>query len=246
MGTDAQGHRYFEGMAVVHVLGGLDESDGRVFRSHLLECSDCRARVGELRALAHDLADVERDEERRRARAAKSLETKRREYSDEDDVEEEVLPAAPGGLRFPRLLALLGLTVLMGLAAWNLTLRSTIAEHQAQVDTLTEAAAVMEFGREVDWTATSDDVDARIRMADGKLAVIVSGLSESPAVHAINQEDADGDAVGVVPVQVKKGRIHYLITPHEDARRITLVRRASRAEQGVDEMILTARLPTDG
>ena len=90
--SDADRHRHYEELAVTHVLGGLSESDGRVFRSHLLDCPQCRARVGELRRIANDLADAERDE--RRMRAAKAVETKRR-----DDDDEEVEPEEP---RSPR------------------------------------------------------------------------------------------------------------------------------------------------
>ena len=66
-GEPGSEHRRYEEMAVAHVLGGLTPAQGRTFRSHLLECADCRARVGELRAIAHELAGVERDEERERA-----------------------------------------------------------------------------------------------------------------------------------------------------------------------------------
>src|SRR5688572_33317351 len=79
----ADGHRYFEGLAVAHVLGGLDDSEGRVFRSHLLECGTCRARVGELRAISHDHADVERVELPRRP--ALAIATKRRAVQHESD-----------------------------------------------------------------------------------------------------------------------------------------------------------------
>lgn len=116
MAGEADRHRYYEELAVSHVLGGLSESDGRVFRSHLMDCPDCRARVGELRRIATDLADVERDE--RRVRAAKAIETKRRE--DDEEVEaDEAVPTTRGS----RLVLLLGLAVLVGLTAWNFLLR---------------------------------------------------------------------------------------------------------------------------
>ncbi|HVL98869.1 MAG TPA: hypothetical protein VM324_06240 [Egibacteraceae bacterium] len=250
MGTDAEGHRFFEGMAVVHVLGGLDESDGRVFRSHLLECSDCRARVGELRALAHDLADVERDEERRRARAAKSLETKRREYSDDDDGEGELPPAPPGGLRSPRLLALVGLVLLIMLAGWNFTLRTTIGDHQARADNVTDASEIMLFGEEVPWTSTLEDLDARIKVDDGKLALLVMNLRSGSDVQYVVylRGPDDGEVVGVQPLQVTDGRIYYLIPLDADARKLLLTRRRNTGlpDGSVDERtILTAALPVN-
>ncbi|HWB70969.1 MAG TPA: hypothetical protein VG452_02030, partial [Egibacteraceae bacterium] len=134
----AEGHRYFEGLAVSHVLGGLDDSEGRVFRSHLLECGVCRARVGELRAIAHELADVERDE--RRVKAARAIETKRRE------VEEEPPEPSASSPRSVQVAALLGLVVIMGLAAWAFTLRGTVTNLQLAVDQLLKASTVRELG----------------------------------------------------------------------------------------------------
>src|SRR5690606_6579052 len=97
---------------------GLSLDQGRVFRSHLLECSACRARVGELRAIAHDLADVERDE--RRIRTAKRTE-KKAEQEDED------APAGPSRLSGRlTLLVAAGLTVLMALSVWNFMLRGRL------------------------------------------------------------------------------------------------------------------------
>src|SRR5687767_13346777 len=113
----ADGHRYYEGLAVAHVLGGLDDTEGQVFRSHLLECVDCRARVGELRAIAHDLADVERDE--RRMRAAQAIDTKRREGDDGGEESDET----PDVTRASRITVIVGMVLVIGLSLWNFTLR---------------------------------------------------------------------------------------------------------------------------
>jgi hypothetical protein len=126
-GSEGDRHRYYEELAVSHVLGGLSESDGRAFRSHLLDCPHCRARVGELRRIANDLADVERDE--RRVRAAKAIETKRREDDDEGEVEEPQ-PSSRGS----RIATLVGLIVLVGLASWNFLLRDMIAEQNSRLE----------------------------------------------------------------------------------------------------------------
>lgn len=241
MGTDADKHRYFEGMAVAHVLGGLDESDGQVFRSHLLECSDCRAHVGELRALAHELADVERDE--RRVRAAKSVETKRRQASDDDEEEgSAAIPPSPVA-RVPRLLVLLGVLVLVGLAAWNLTLRSTVANQQAHVDTMTDGAELLEFGDEVDWVSSMEDIDATVKMRDGRLVLLVVGLDDD-ATHAIYQLDARDGVVAAQTAEVTEGRIHYLVPLREDTRRLVVTRTgASVPDQPTGERLLEATLP---
>lgn len=238
MGTEADEHRYFEGLAVSHVLGGLDESDGRVFRSHLLECHDCRARVGELRALAHDLADVERDE--RRVRAAKSIETKRREVTDEDEDDgEESMPAVPTS-RMPRLLLLLGLGALVGLAVWNLTLQNTIARQDAYVSNVSEANDVMEFGEEVSWTPHTDGVDASISIDGDRLAVLVRGL-DSDASYAIFEHDDEGATVGSHPVRLTGERFFVLLPLEDDTERVLLQRHSEGPD--VRQLVLEAELP---
>lgn len=241
MGTDADKHRYFEDMAVAHVLGGLDESDGRVFRSHLLQCPECRAHVGELRALAHDLADVERDE--RRVRSAKSVETKRREDTDQEDEDDAALPP-PATARVPRLLVLAGVLVLMGLGAWNLTLRNTLANQEAIVATVTDAAELLEFGDEVAWQAHADGVDATLRTDGGRLVLLVTGLVDDDAAHAIYQLDGDDNVVASEPVEVSDGRLYYLVPLHADGRRLVVTRPVqSLPDHPTGQEVLEATLP---
>lgn len=135
--ADADRHRYFEELAVTHVLGGLTQDDGRLFRSHLLECGECRARVGELRAIASDLADVERDE--RRVRAAKAVDTKRRE-AEEDELD---LDEPPRPSRASRAVAIGGLLLVLALAGWNVVLRSNLSVQGANVGALQTANALL-------------------------------------------------------------------------------------------------------
>jgi len=243
MGTDADEHRYFEGMAVVHVLGGLDESDGRVFRSHLLECSHCRAKVGELRALAHDLADVERDE--RRMRAAKAIETKRRELADEDDEEAEPPPAPPGFRYYPRLMILIGVVLLMGLAVWNFTLRGSLSSQQEYVDNLGDAAEVSRLGTDIEPDLHMADVEASIQRRDDQLVLLVTELPDD-AVHGVYQLDADGGVVDAYPIRSTQGRIYLLVSLHRDARELVVTQpKASRglSEQPTGPRVLEARVP---
>src|SRR5680860_1116525 len=131
-GRDA--HHHFEQLAVAHVLGGLDDGDARVFRSHLLECPNCRARVGELRAIAHDLADVERDE--RRTRAANAVETKRREPDTERPSEPQLSPT-----RTVRVAMAAGLVLLIAMTGWNFLLRQNLERRNLDVVQLRTAAA---------------------------------------------------------------------------------------------------------
>lgn len=245
MGTDSDKHRYFEGMAVAHVLGGLDESDGRVFRSHLLQCPECRAHVGELRALAHELADVERDE--RRVRAAKSVETKRREDTEDDDHDDAVADAPPVVARFPRLLVLLGVLALVGLAAWNMTLRTTVANQRDAASTVTDGAELLAFGDEVDWTATDSDIQASIRTLDDRLVLLVAGLDDE-AGYSVYQLGSDDRLVDVQGVDARAGVIHYLVELREDARTLLLTRSAADPpddppEGPSGERLLEATLP---
>lgn len=240
MGTDARDHRYFEGLALAHVLGGLDESDGRIFRSHLLECSDCRARVGELRALAHDLADAERDE--RRVRAAKAVETKRREGLEDDEDDE--LPAPATGPRYTRLLVLIGVVLLSGLAVWNFALRSTVANQQARVDNVTDAAELLELGRSADVAVLDDRVEATVRAEEGQAVLLIVGLPDDTP-HGVYQLDSGDEVLGRHPTTSQDGRIFLLVALEHGADRLVV----TRPEEGMTpepegRPVVEAVLPT--
>ena len=187
----ADGHRYYEGLAVAHVLGGLDDSEGQVFRAHLLECVDCRARVGELRAIAHDLADVERDE--RRVRAAQAIDTKRRDAEDTDEEAEE----APEPTRASRISVIVGLVLVIGLSLWNFTLRGELTALQRLNDGLREARVIEDHGKP--WRTTiqaeDDDVEATFTEAEGQLVANVSGLDPDQA-YGLYMIDDDDEGVG--------------------------------------------------
>lgn len=236
MGSETDGHRYFEGLAVAHVLGGLDETDGRVFRSHLLECSDCRARVGELRALAHDLADVERDE--RRVRAAKTIETKRREHAEDD--EDEVPPVPPPGLRYPRLLAVAGMLALIGLALWNYALREAVSNQQAIVENVTEAAELLQTGDEVtDLEIPDDRVNARVYTDEDRAVLLVTGLPDDTP-HDIYQVDARNRVVDTYPIRSSDHRLFVLVPLRSETRQLWVTR--PRTEDADPVEVVTARL----
>jgi hypothetical protein len=163
----SDGHRYFEELAVTHVVGGLDDSEGRVFRAHLLECSDCRAQVGELRSIAHDLADVERDE--RRVRAAKAIETKRRETA-EDELDDDQITASS---RASRIAVVVGLVVVIVLSAWNFTLRGRIAELVAANGRAVQASGVLEFGQKWDVVAQNGGLQGTVKQLGDSLAILI-------------------------------------------------------------------------
>ena len=182
---DAGGHRYFEGLAVAHVLGGLDDSEGRVFRAHLLDCGSCRARVGELRAIAHDLADVERDE--RRVRAAQAIDTKRRESDEEIDETAEPMPSQ----RSSRTTVIVGLVLIIGLSLWNFTLRGGMMVAEDVNAHLRDAVGIADSGEP--WTEVFEapDVEGSILSKAGQFVVILDGLEDDRVygVYALRSDN---------------------------------------------------------
>lgn len=223
--SGAERHRYFEELAVTHVVGGLSEADGAVFRAHLLECSECRARVGELRRIAHDLADVERDE--RRVRAAKAVETKRRETED-DDAELDEPTTNP---RTSRVVFLLGLVFVIGLAGWNFMLRANLATQGMAIDRAEAAAQLLIDGRRADVTFPTGEFRApsQVRYDGEDVVVVLDGVSEGEQLLAYQVGDD----------QVIEGP--YAWTVEGGGQRLT---RAFPRALGTNEVIVTR--PPDG
>ena len=211
----ADGHRYFEGLAVAHVLGGLDDSEGRVFRAHLLECGNCRARVGELRAIAHDLADVERDE--RRVRAAQAIDTKRRESEDETDEQAEPLPSA----RSSRITVIVGLVLIIGLSLWNFTLRGALTVQESVNRDLVAAAVIGESG--VAWTPTrqATGVEAVVKQDEERMLVSVDGLDPEQWFGLYLLDDAGG-VITSYGFRPSDGRFYRLFDREADAATIVV------------------------
>lgn len=212
-GRSRDGHRRYEEMAVAHVLGGLDDADGRLFRSHLLDCGVCRARVGELRALAHDLADVERDE--RRVRAAKALETKRREHG------EEAPPTEQREQFRPRLMTIIGIAAILALSAWNFTLRGTVERFGREIDRRVDAAAALEFGTAGEVLHTARGVRGQAKVDRGSLVVLVDGLDEGE-VYGLYLLDAAGEPVFRTAVAPTDGRLFSLVDFPDGSQRVML------------------------
>jgi hypothetical protein len=214
-GNPADQHRRYEEMAVAHVLGGLDESEGRDFRAHLLECPMCRARVGELRALAHDLADVERDE--RRVRAARATETKRRDHDQIDLGEGE-----PPRLMRPRILTVLGVAAILALLAWNVTLRESSTRVARDMTRSAEAASVLEFGTAGTVLQRAGTIRAQAKTDGGALVVLIDGLDDE-RLYVLYLVNADGRSVFRAPVRATDGRLFTLIDYPEGSERVLLM-----------------------
>lgn len=120
-------HGNFERLVVGHVLGDLPKTDASRFRSHLPGCRECRARVAELRGIAAQLAEVERDE---LARVRVRTEAPRR--VDESD---EPFPSSGQRItvRHVTVAAVIVVVLAAAMAFWNLHLRATSAVYLAVV-----------------------------------------------------------------------------------------------------------------
>jgi len=225
--SDADRHRYYEALAVTHVLGGLSESDGRVFRSHLLDCPQCRARVGELRRIANDLADVERDE--RRMRAAKAVETKRR-----DDDDEEIEPEEPQvASRASRVGLLIGMVLLVGLASWNFLLRDFTAGLQRQLGEADIERDLLINDQEAQFVSPTGQFSSepsKVLYSDSHALVVLDGVKENE-IYAVYSQNAEDDAVNDPIVgRAESDRLTLLVPRVPGLRRLVVTRPEAGAE----------------
>ncbi len=218
-GSAADRHRYYEELAVSHVLGGLSESDGRVFRSHLLDCQHCRARVGELRRIANDLADVERDE--RRVRAAKAIETKRREDEDEVDADEPVTST-----RGSRVAVFIGFLLLVGLASWNFLLRDENAEQATRLEGAQITTDLLIENREALHTSPTGQFSAPPNKVvyNDEYAVIVMVGVEAGEVYAVYQLSEDNEIIDMVAQPAVSDRMTLLIQRGEGVHNLQVIK----------------------
>jgi hypothetical protein len=198
-------HRPYEDMAVAHVLGGLDSDQGRIFRAHLLECSDCRARVGELRAIASDLATVERDE--RRERSAKAVETKRRQ-----EEEQQVEP--PSTRPVPRWALGVLVLALVGALAYAVVLRGNVDRlEQALVDRL-DASAALEHGEELDVRFSAAGVTATAKANGNRIVLLMEGMDSGTAygVYLVDDQGSSGaQTIYRNPLVARDGKVFVLL-----------------------------------
>ena len=210
-------------MAVAHVVGGLTVDQGRMFRSHLLECTACRARVGELRAIAHDLADVERDE--RRIRTAKRTETKAHE--DEPDASTSTTPRLSGRAT---LLVAASLALLIALSVWNYALRGRLQQTEQELSRLRESVQVLQDGQEWETVRTSestvDGVHGQVRTLENTMVIMVDGLIDRP--YAIYLLRSDGQTSHHINVEATNSMVYQYIGTNdvavESADRVLLIR----------------------
>lgn len=239
MEADDSVHRHFEEMAVGHVLGGLDVDQGRVFRAHLLECSDCRARVGELRAIASDLAGVERDE--RRQRSAKAVETKSRESADLDDVVRE-----PGHGLAGRWLLVALVAVLVGLSAYTFVLRGNLSRAEQALERRLEASQALEFGQAVPLGFRAPGVAGSVKVHDDRVVVLAEGLDRTTSFSVYLVED-DGENVTTVAhhrLDTRDGDV-FVLLPWRGSEDRLLITEASSGFDPEGQLVLEAVLPQE-
>jgi hypothetical protein len=233
-------HRPFEDMAVAHVLGGLDTYQGRLFRSHLLECPDCRARVGELRAIASDLAGVERDE--RRQRSVQSVETKQRDEAEEPRPE----PSAPVGV--PRWVALVLATAVVVLGSYAFLLRSSNDQLERALDDRLEASAALEHGTPLPVSFRAPGIEATARVHDDRLALLVEGLRDDTpyGVYLVDEEvGAEPRTLDGYPLTPRDGKVFVLLRLRgsEDRVVVTAPARTPAPDPRDGQRLFEARMP---
>jgi hypothetical protein len=180
-----------------------------LFRAHLLECADCRARVGELRAIAHDLASVERDEQR--VRQAQAVDTKSREV---DAGEQDAKPRRPRRFVWlPRVAAVVGVGLFVLMAAYTFALRASVERLEQALDQRLEATAAMEHGAELEIAHQAPGVVGTARVNDNKLALLVEGLSDERtyALYLLAEADDESRTLRREPLPVTDGKAFVLL-----------------------------------
>lgn len=204
---DHEEHRPFEDYAVRHVMGGLDEAEQGTFRSHLLDCAECRARVGELRTIASDLAEVERAE--RRERAAQTVETKEREA----DVDPVVDERPPG--RGSRAAVVGGVLLIVLLSVWNFVLRGQNEGLIGRVGALEQSAEAVNFGEPWEVAQLAPGHEGVVRGLEDHLAVMVRGTDDD-ARYRVSMYDAEGDLLATDGEDSVGGLVRWYGGPFED------------------------------
>jgi hypothetical protein len=215
-------HRPYEDMAVAHVLGGLDTDQGRVFRSHLLECSDCRARVGELRAIASDLAGVERDE--RRQRSARAVETKHREVEDADE------PPPPPNRDLPRWVVFGLALAVIAIGSYAFVLRTANTRLEGALEQRLEASAAMEHGDPLAVDYRAAGLTATAKVHEGRVALLIEGLDDETAygVYLLDDQESGSRTTYRHPLIARDGKVFVLLPlgGQEDRLMVTIPERA--------------------
>ncbi|MGH3440597.1 MAG: hypothetical protein ACRDUY_00825 [Nitriliruptorales bacterium] len=197
-------HERFEKFALSHVLGGLGTSEAAEFRSHLLDCRDCRLRVAELRDIAAELAATERDERRR---ASVATQVARSAAQSEGEGSRFTFLAAPW---FRISVLVVGLALLAGTFFWNFHLRRVTGEYERTLAAQSDALEMLASGDTLE-SKVSGGVRAVAAQQDGAVAVSLSDLPELAADEILvgwvldadeTEQFVIGDATAIAGQQV--------------------------------------------
>lgn len=181
-----EGHRRFDGLALDHVLGGLSGRKASDFRTHLATCADCRSRVAELRGIAAELGEVERDE--------RSREQLRTEVVRRDEAEHgPVAPTRRLTIGHVTAVTIVVLLLAAGVAFWNLHLRTQVDAYASVVSSQSDALRDLATGVEVD-AQLRNGVSGRFVATDDRVAFALAGLQLRPReMAAVWVTDGDGE-----------------------------------------------------
>ena len=243
-------HRQFEEMAVTHVMGGLDPAQAEAFRAHLLACAECRASVGELQAIAHELADVEQNEARERAQQTVEL----KELAQvEDPTEADGATAVPTEARRWRRVRLGGVIALIAfvlLGGYTVMLRTSHQQLEAHYADRLEAAAALEHGQSLSTRMLAPGVTATAKRNNEHLALLMEGL-EPDALYGLYlmSDDAEGQPATTLhsqPHQAADGSILVLAELTGDERALVVTELEGRAEsEPQGRRVFEAVIPAD-
>jgi hypothetical protein len=236
-------HGKFERLVVGHVLGDLPETDASRFRAHLLGCRECRARVAELRGIAADLADAERDE---LARARVRTEAPRR--VDQPDAS---LPTTGPRITVRHVTVAAVVVVLLStaMAFWNLYLRQANADYLDVVEARDATLEGLASGLPLELELASGV--SGLAVADGEqVALTLTGidpLAEGEQIVAwiLGVEDAEG---GIDATRLAiAGRLDAgdpLATTIEDGggKELVITRETAPGDRPGDDVLLRASL----
>ncbi len=243
----AQDHDRFARLAVGHVLGGLPAADAAAFRSHVLTCRGCRARVAELRDLAVDLEAAEREE---RARVA--LRTAAPAQVQDPDPDP---PGARITVRHVTVAVVLVIVFSLATAFWNLHLRITAESYASALDAQQEVLAGLASGVPID-AEFAEGVRGLLATDGEQVHASLSGLpileEDERYVAWLADDGASGPDGGAEarliagPSGVADGTL-VLTLQTEGAQRLLLTREhAASVASPSDDVLVSARLRAGG
>lgn len=215
--VSSERHDRYEALAVGHVLGGLDQHDSSEFRTHLVGCRRCRSHVAELRRLADELSQVEREE---RQRAATML-----EVAEETDAVERTRPRPWHRTGVRASVALVVLVVMVGLLFWNLHLRRVNSILETLATSRNEVIRILSEGDPLE-VEVGDEVGAAAARSGNEIALAVHGLTapgldELLLVWSIRPDGSALDEDIVPPGAYRDGRL-ALVVPARDVSKIVI------------------------